>query len=97
MLDLLDQAVQRLGIGNRAVIDPLLIALPALPDRLQIGLGLLLGQLQVRDPGLGLDQRLGRRIALLLQPRQLGMLGQVGPPVPQLGDRRVDGLQVQQP
>jgi len=97
VLDLLDQTGECLGIADRTVVHPGLVADPALAYRLQIGLGLGLGQFEVGDPGLGRDQiRLGGA-ALGGQPGQLGELGKIRPAVLQLGDRGVDGLQIEQP
>ncbi|GAB3923754.1 hypothetical protein GCM10011575_01950 [Microlunatus endophyticus] len=97
MLDLLDQAGECLGITDRTVVHPGLVAHPPLAYRLQVRLGLGLGQFQVRDPGFGRDQIRISGTALGGQFRQLGMLGKIRPAMLQLGDRGVDGLQVEQP
>jgi hypothetical protein len=97
MLYLLDQASQRLRVTDRTVVNPLLIAGTALPDRLEVGIGLALGNVQIGDPGLGSDQIGCRSGSLGLELCQLRVLGKVGPAVPQLGDRGIDALQIQQP
>jgi hypothetical protein len=97
MGDLVDQPGQRLGVADRTVGDPLLVADQALADRLEIGLRLRLVVLQIGDPGVRRDQVGGERRPLGLEPGELGVLGQRAAAVLQLRDRAVDGLQVQQP
>lgn len=97
VLDLLHQTGQCLGVADRTVVDPPLVPDPALAYRFQVGLGLTLGELEIGDLGLGGHQIGSSGIALRVEPRQLGEFGKVGPTMPQLGDRRVDGLQIEQP
>jgi len=83
-------------VGDRAGVDPLLLAVAAGPDRLDVGLSLLLrcGEVVADDPGVA-----GLVVELLaggLEPVDLGSLGEVRQPVPQLQDARVDLLDVQQ-
>src|SRR4051794_36850918 len=54
--DLVLQVLQVLRRGDLPGVDPLLVADPALPDLLDIGVGLLLLTLQVADLGVGGDQ-----------------------------------------
>jgi hypothetical protein len=97
MGDLLDQPAEGLGIGDRTIVDPALIPHEALPDRLEIGLGLGLVRLEIEHPGVGGNELGGECRPLGLQPGELGVLGQRPPTMFQLGDRAVDGLQIQQP
>jgi hypothetical protein len=74
-----------------------LVAHQPLPDRLQLGLGVGLLQLQVGDRGVRRDQIGGERGPDSAYPGQLRMLGERLPAVLQLGQRRVEQLEIQQP
>jgi len=93
---LVHQTGQRLGIADRAVGDPLLVTDEPLAYRLQIRLGFCLIVLQIEDPGVGGDQFGGELGPLGLVAGQVGVLGQGATAMLELGDRAVDGLQIQQ-
>ncbi len=94
--DLVEQGVELLGIGDRAVVHPALVALLALAHRHEVGLGLVDVQLQVADAGAGAHQVLAE-----LGPDgpcrcDGGMLRQRATAVLELGDGCVLCLQVEQ-
>ncbi len=94
--DLVLQALQLLGRGDLAGVEPLLVALGARPDLVDVALGL--GQLaaEVALLGLGLDQLVAQHADLLVELGQQGVLGQRAAPVGELVDLGVQRLHVEQ-
>ena len=74
----------------------MLVAVQPVPDRLQLVLGAVLLALQVRDRRVGTDEVGGQPAAGVLEPGDLGVLGQGAATVRQLGEGGVDALQVEQ-
>jgi hypothetical protein len=94
--DLLDHRRQGLRVGDAAVSDPSLIATQTFPDGLEFGFGSVLLGLQVADSRLG-GNEIGRGCGHgSVECVDLGMLRQGLSAVLELGNRGVDGLQVEQ-
>jgi hypothetical protein len=89
--------LQVLGAGDQALVHPVPVAGPAGLDLLDVLVGLLLLAGEVVDGDLGVADLPLDVGALRGERGQLLGLGQVGQPVPQLVESRVELLDVQEP
>jgi hypothetical protein len=91
------KALQLLGRGHLPRVETLLVPLGALPDLVDVGLGLDLLPADVGVLGLGGDQQVADLVTADGQFRDRGGLGQGPAAVRQLIDAGVQRLQVEQP